>query len=83
MYKFFATKVEQVRYDTFKESQSYNDGMASELQAMQLNYVKADKEGKAAIASIILHRYASYDTTKLPPDLQVFLKEIKNERGLK
>jgi len=35
-YSFYAPKYEQVRYNTFKESQTYNDGMLRDLQNLQM-----------------------------------------------
>lgn len=79
MYKFFAPKEEAVRRETFEQSKSYNDGMAQELASMQLDYAKASPEQKAALRSVIVHRYAGYDTGKLPPDLQAFIATIKHD----
>ena len=81
LYQFFAPKYEQVRHDTFKESQAYNDGMKNDLQDLWIQYsgdiTPAQKE---AIASTILHRFASYDESKLPPDLKMFLVQLRQER---
>ncbi len=79
LYKVFAPKVEQVRHDTFKQSQAYNDGMASQLQSMQFKYAQSDAEAKGALAPIILHTVGTYDITKLSPDLQVFIRDVKND----
>ena len=80
MYKVFAPKMEQVRRETFEQSKAYNQGMIQELQNMQFEYVKADKDHQAALASIILHRAADYDESKLPSDLREFVQKLKNER---
>ena len=80
--KFFGPKNEQTRRETFEESKAYNEGMAQELRRMQLEYVKASPDQKQAIASIILHQTAGYDTTKLPPDLQRFVDDVKKGQGL-
>lgn len=77
--KYFAPKHEQLRHEVFKESQSYNDGMIQELQSMWLEYQKAEPEHKAALRSVILHRYASYDESRLPSDLQVFMRNLKEQ----
>ena len=76
MYKFYAPKVEAVRRQTFEESKAYNDGMAQELSAMELDYARGTPEQKAAIASVVVHRTAGYDTTKLSPDLQQFVAQV-------
>jgi hypothetical protein len=78
MTSFFSPKFEQVRNDTFKNSQAYNDGIATELQNMQFEYIKASPEHQAALASIILHRAGAYDTNRLPLDLRLFVNGLKN-----
>ena len=80
MYKYFAPKYEQVRRETFEQTKSYNQGMIQELQNMQFKYVECDSTGKEALASIILHRAADYDKTKLPANLRYFIQKLRNER---
>jgi len=82
LYKVFSPKYEQVRHDTFKQSQAYNDGMIQELQAMRLDYVKASPAHKEALTSIMLHRTAHYDLDRLPPDLRAFVADLRNVRVL-
>jgi hypothetical protein len=82
MYKVFAPKYEQVRRETFEQSKAYNQGMVQELQNMQFEYVKADKEHQAALASVILHSAADYDESKLPADLRAFIADLKRQRTL-
>jgi hypothetical protein len=82
LYKFFAPKQEAVRRHVFEQTKSYNQGMIQELQNMQMEYIKTDKDGKAAMSSIILHRAADYDENRLPTDLRVFISQLKRERGM-
>jgi hypothetical protein len=81
MYQYFAPKVEQVRYDTFKQSQAYNEGMQQELASMQRDWQIATPSQKESLQSIILHRYAAYDDNSLPPHLRAFMSEVR--RGIK
>ncbi len=81
LYKVFAPKYEQVRRETFEQSKAYNQGMIQELQNMQFQYEQANPEQKDALASIILHRVADYDETKLPPDLRAFIQKLRDERA--
>ncbi|MCX6795603.1 MAG: hypothetical protein NT165_02685 [Candidatus Falkowbacteria bacterium] len=81
MFKFFAPKTEQVRRETFEQSKAYNQGMIQELQNMQFQYEQADSAHKTALGSIILHRAADYDETKLPADLASFIQKLKNEKN--
>lgn len=82
LYKVFAPKYEQVRRETFEQSKAYNQGMIQELQNMQFEYVKADKEHQAALASVILHRAADYNENKLPGDLRAFINQLKTKRSM-
>ena len=75
-YSFYAQKYEQVRYDTFKQSQSYNDGMLRDLQDLKIEYIKANDEQKSALKAIILHRFSVYDVDRLPYDLRSFYAEL-------
>lgn len=79
--RFFEPKREAVRRETFEQSKAYIDGMVKELQAMQFEYVKADKAHKAALGSIILNRVAGFDENHLPADLYVFIKGLRSERA--
>jgi hypothetical protein len=76
-FKFFAPKVEQVRYDTMKQSQAYNDGMLRDLQNLKLEYLRGNPEQQAALRAIVIQRFSVYDTTRLPPDLQSFYLTVQ------
>ena len=80
MYKVFAPKQEQVRREVFEQTKSYRQGMVQELQNMQFEYVKADKEHQAALATIILHRSADFPEEDLPPDLRSFIQKLRSDR---
>lgn len=76
MRAFFAPKFEQVRRDTFETSKAYRDGMAQELRALQIEYVKADEKIKPALASAIKHKAAGVPADAIPYDLAIFIKEL-------
>jgi hypothetical protein len=82
LYKVFAPAQENVRRQVFENTKSFNQGMVQELQNMQFEYVKADKEHKQALASVILHRAADFPEDKMPNDLRVFILDVKREQGL-
>ena len=82
MQKEFAPKYEQVRRDTFKQSQAYNEGMAQELRRYQMEYIKATPEQKTAIRSVVLQQFSGYDSNQLPSDCNAFMNQIKKESGL-
>jgi hypothetical protein len=84
MYKFFFPKYEGVRRQVFEQTKSYNQGMIQELQNMQFQYEQADAEHKKALASIILHRAADYDTPILQeraPELYLFIQRLKQDQA--
>lgn len=76
-YQYWAPKYEQVRFDTFKQSQAYNDGQIRDLQDLKIEYIKANDEQKVALKAIIRHRFSVYDVDRLPVDLRSFYQEIK------
>ena len=78
--KVFAPKIEQVRYDTFKQSQSYNDGMAQQVEDVHAQYVTATADQRAMLATDLLHRLSDYDTSKLSPDDQQFIACLRSDR---
>ena len=80
LYRTFAPKMEGVRREVFEETKSYNQGMIQELQNMQFQYEQAAPEHRAALASIILHRAADYDESRLPPSLRSFIQKLRSER---
>jgi hypothetical protein len=83
LFKVFEPKREEARREAFEASKAYNDGMAQELRAMQLDYVKAPtREQKKAIGSIALHRVAGYDRSKLPTDVEAFLRDVERDQNL-
>lgn len=73
---FFDPKFEQVRRTTFEASKAYRDGMAQELRALQIEYVKADEKIKPALATAIRHKAAGVPEDALPTDLAHFIKEL-------
>jgi len=77
LYRFFAPKQEAVRRETFEQSKAYRQGATQELENMQFEYAKASPEQKAALASIILHRAADYDTAMMTPELRAFVAGLR------
>lgn len=70
---FFAPKYAEVRNQTFKESQAYNDGMANDLGDLRLQYFAAkSQEHKDVLVATIKQRFGSYPKDRLPPELRDF-----------
>ncbi len=77
LFKTYAPKYEQVRQDTFKNSQAYNEGMAKDILSLETDYIQAtDPQVKAGLKGVIKQKLAGYDTTKFPPDLRKFLSSL-------
>jgi len=76
-FAFFAPKVEQVRYNTFKNGQAYNDGMMHDLEDVKMEYNNATPDQKVMLRAIALRRLSVYDTNRLPPDLQQFSLQLQ------
>ena len=79
--KVFLPRQEAVRRETFEQSKAFVQGTTQELENMQVEYMKADKGHKQALASIILHRAASVDETLLPSGLRAFIQSLRSGRG--
>jgi hypothetical protein len=79
-YSFFAPKVRAVENQVFKESEQYNDGMIRDLENLQVQYIQANADQKAALKDIILHRFSVYDQNRLPGNLRSFYSDLKAGR---
>lgn len=77
MYRFFAPKYRAVDNEVFKQSEQYNDGMIRDLENLQMEYIKADSEGKQALKAITLHRFSVYPEDKLPANLRNFYNDLR------
>ena len=77
---FFLPRQEAVRREVFEQSKAYQEGIAQDVRAMQIEYIAASEEHKDAIASVILHRVADYED-QLPNDLRAFVSSLKARKG--
>jgi hypothetical protein len=75
-YGFFLPWEQQIQYNTFKNSQAYNEGMMHHLYEIQRQYNAADAEGKASLRQMVLHEFEVYDRNRLPADLQAFYNNL-------
>jgi hypothetical protein len=77
MFKTFAPRYEQVRRDTFEQSQAYNEGMRRDLEDIHTQYLtSSDPAAKAALRATFIHRAQGYPN-QLPADLQSFYESIE------
>ena len=74
----YAPKYEDVRRTTFEHSRAYNQGTVQNLSMDYQEYLGASPEHKAALRSLILHRYADYPTESMPPYLAEFYTGLQN-----
>jgi hypothetical protein len=80
MYRFFAPKYRAVDAEVFKESEQYNAGMIRDLENLQMQYMSANPDQKAALKDIIIHRFSVYDVNRLPSNLFAFYTDLKSGR---
>lgn len=77
LFGFFAPKYEQVRRNTFEQSQSYNEGMRRDLESIRDQYLTTtDPTAKAALRATFIHRAEGYPN-QLPADLQSFYDSLR------
>lgn len=77
LYKVFAPLTEQVRYNTFKQSQAYNEGMVRDLQNLKMQYEgTADPAAKAILKDTVIHRFEVYPVDSMPPELRTFYENL-------
>jgi hypothetical protein len=80
LYKFFAPKRAAVERQVFEQTKSYNQGMIQELEAMMLDYNKADPNGKDSICSVVRRRTADFPADNIPSDVYSFVKTCRSAR---
>jgi len=73
---------EAVRREVFEESRAYNEGVAQELYAGKRQYLNATLTAaqRRALGAVLLHQVAGYDTGRLPPDLQAFVRQLRRDQ---
>ncbi len=83
MFKVFAPAQEQVRRETFEQSKAYRQGVIQELDRAYQDYNAKDatQGQKDAIASVVLHRVADFDTEALPGYLKAFVEQLRRDRA--
>jgi hypothetical protein len=76
--KHYQPLEEQVRHDTFANSQTFTEGMARDLSNLRLQYNATGETDaqKEIIRDTVRERYGSYDPNKLPSDLLPFFNQM-------
>ena len=77
--KTFGKEQENANREVFKQTQSYNDGMAQELAKIKLEYEQAkDTVDKNALAFKVRHDYANFNEKNLESEsLRSWLIKIR------
>lgn len=82
MVKYFSPKYEQVRTDTYRNSQAYQDGVVNELQKLQVEYANSQsQDAKDIIADTVVHKSATYPGP-LPSSVAGFVAQCKRQKGI-
>lgn len=78
-YELYKPRYVAVDNKVFHKSQQYNDGMLRDLENLQMEYIKADVNGKNALRAIILHRFSVYPQDKMSYELKTFYTTLRNQ----
>lgn len=77
MKEYFGVRSQNIETRIYKETEMYNEGKIQELAKAKLEYEQADPVGQKAIGSMIRHRFADYESDRLPDGLAQFLTQIR------
>jgi hypothetical protein len=76
--RVFSPANEQVRYNTFANSQAAHDSAVRDLDNYRMEYSKATTDAqRQIISSTVVHEFQTYDRSKLPFELQTFYKQME------
>ncbi len=75
---FFRPKEEALRYRTFKQSQSYNEGMVRRLNDLKLQYESSTNPvQKQTLKAVVIHEFSVYPESSMPDYLQSFYASLR------
>lgn len=73
----FSPMHENVKYQTVLASRAWNEGTIRELNVHRMEYLRTtNPEERAAIAAWVKNETASFDTNRLPYDLQAWIASL-------
>jgi hypothetical protein len=79
LFKTFSPLREQVRNDTFKQSQAYNEGTIGDLMGIKDQYYQTkDQAAKESLRETFIYKAQHYPN-QLPPELSSFYSDLKNQ----
>lgn len=77
-FKFWAPKMENAKRDVYINTNSYIMGKNETLSNLRMAYQSEDKPArKNALKVMILEQASNVDNSKLDPDLQTFIRDLK------
>jgi hypothetical protein len=76
-FKFWAPKYENAKRQVFENTQSYVQGKTEYLGRLRFQYQEAEGSQKDALRTLILSEASTVDSSKLPYDLQAFIRGIQ------
>jgi hypothetical protein len=79
LFGFFLPKYEQVRRNTFEQSQAYVEGQRRDIQNLRLEWLDATGDRKAAIRSVALQRIAGLPESAMSPEVRSFRNELMGD----
>jgi hypothetical protein len=80
LYKAFAPKYEEVRRDTFEQSQAYVQGKITNLNRLRMNYESANSDAhRCAIRATALHEASTATENTLPDDLVTWINRLRRD----
>lgn len=80
MAAYFQPKFEQVRRNTFEQSQAYVEGQRRDIQNLRLDWIAAKGDSKAAIKSVALQRIAGLPDSALSAEVIAFRNELESSQ---
>lgn len=79
-FAFFNPKYEQVRRNTFEQSQAYVEGQRRDIQNLRIDWMSATGDQKAAIRSLALTRINGLPEEVVSmPAIQSFKRELETQ----
>jgi hypothetical protein len=74
----FQPKFEQVRRNTFEQSQAYVEGQRRDIQNLRLDWLDASGDRKAAIRSVALQRINGLPESAMTGEVIAFRNELES-----
>ena len=77
LYRHFGKRYEHARTEIFEENLAYKRGTIEHLNRLRLEYRTAEEKHREVLRQTILTTVASFDRSKLPYDLNQFIRTLE------